>query len=235
VRRHGNVTRLGLVFLIGVQLCGCAIRNVGPQISAGASNPQQFPSAQNDLTDYAIGPLDTIDISVFQQPDLSLKAVRVDASGRISLPLIGQVMAAGRTAAELGTELERLYGRDYVVRPQISVNVATTISQKVIVQGQVSAPGVYDLKGPTTLLEVVSLAHGETKVAALDQVVVLRTINGQKMGAVFDVASIRRNEAPDPAILGNDVVIIGFSNARGLWSDILTASPLLNAFVLLGR
>jgi hypothetical protein len=131
--------------------------------------------------------------------------------------------------------LERLYGRDYVVRPQISVNVATTISQKVIVQGEVSAPGVYDLKGPTTLLEVMSLAHGETKVAALNQVVVLRNVNGQKMGAVFDVASIRRNETPDPAILGNDIVIIGFSNARGLWADILTASPLLNTFVLLRR
>ena len=75
------------------------------------------------------------------------------------------------------------------------MTVASSVSQKVSIQGEVAEPGVYQLTGPTTLLDVISMAKGETEIATLDQVVVFRNINGQRMGAVFDVASIRRGEA----------------------------------------
>lgn len=182
------------------------------------------------VPDYRIGPFDTIEINVFQEPDLSVKNVQVDAAGRINLALVGEVTATGKTALELGRELTGLYGSRYLVRPQITVSVTSSISQKVVVQGEVRTPGVYPVKGPATLLEAISLAQGETQVAALNQVVILRMVEGERMAALFDVASIRRGEAPDPAIFGNDVVIVGYSNIRGLWRDVLQTTPLLNVF-----
>lgn len=224
--------RLAGAAALAALLGGCAVRNVGPALKDGASLPEAYPasSAQMTMRDYRIGPFDTIDINVFQDTDLSVKSVQVDAAGRINLALVGEVTAAGKTALELSRELGQLYGSRYLVRPQITVSVTSSISQKVVVQGEVRTPGAYPIKGPATLLEAISLAQGETQVAALNQVVVLRTVDGQRMAALFDVASIRRGEAADPAIFDNDVVIVGYSNIRGLWRDVLQTSPLLNVF-----
>ncbi len=218
--------------VLAVTLGGCAIRNVGPDLKDGSRLGDAYPAASGQMTipDYRIGPFDMIDVIVFQEPDLSVKDVQVDAAGRINLALVGEVRAAGKSALELGRELEQLYGSRYLVRPQITVSVTSSISQKVVVQGEVRMPGVYPVKGPATLLEAISLAQGETEVAALSQVVVMRVIDGQRMAALFDVAAIRRNEQPDPAVFGNDVVIVGYSNIRGLWRDALRTSPLLNVF-----
>jgi polysaccharide export outer membrane protein len=222
---------IGFAGLLAV-LGGCAGPNAGTDLPRGATAYDRFPSAAQNATpqNYRIGPLDTIDISVYQEADLSTKGVQVDASGNIAVPLVGTVAAAGRTASELGQELNRLYGKDYLEHPQVTVVVVTSASQKVVVQGEVTEPGVYDIKGPTTLLEAISLAKGETRVAALKDVVVFRTVNGQRMGAVFDVNSIRRGEAQDPQLRGSDLVVVGYSNSRGLWRDALSAAPLLNIF-----
>jgi polysaccharide export outer membrane protein len=184
--------------------------------------------------EYRIGPLDTIDVTVFQEPDLSAKALAVDASGNVVLPLVGSFPAAGKTTNVLSAEIARKLGERYLVDPQVSVAVASSVSQKVVVQGQVVEPGVYDVKGSTTLLETLSMAKGETGVASLNRVVVYRTINGQRMGALFNVSAIRNGTAKDPDIFGNDVVIVGYSEAKSIWRDILSTSPLLNVFRPLG-
>jgi polysaccharide export outer membrane protein len=98
------------------------------------------------------------------------------------------------------------------------------------VQGEVREPGVFEIKGGTTLLQTIALAKGETPSSKLNEVVVFRTINGQRMGAVFDVRQIRSGNAADPIILGNDIVIVGFSSARKLWGDLLSTTPILNIF-----
>jgi polysaccharide export outer membrane protein len=89
---------------------------------------------------------------------------------------------------------------------------------------------VFDIKGGTTLLQTIALAKGETSASKLNEVVVFRNINGQRMGAVFDVRQIRSGNAPDPVILGNDMVIVGFSSARKMWGDLLSTTPILNIF-----
>lgn len=220
------------VAISAIGLSGCAARNIGPQLVNGPAETEKFPDSVGPqlVPDYRIGTFDTLAINVFQEPDLSVKDIRVDANGRISLALVGEVVAAGQTPLELSRELERLYGARYLVRPQIAVNVTNAVSQKVVVQGQVRTPGVYPIQGQTSLLEAISLAQGETDVAALKEVIILRTINGQKMGARFDVGAIRRAESPDPAVYGSDTVIVGYSNVRGIWQDVLKAAPLLNVF-----
>ncbi|MHA6719236.1 polysaccharide biosynthesis/export family protein [Sphingomonas sp. RS6] len=187
------------------------------------------PTPEELTRDYVIGPLDTLDIGVFQEPDLTMKAVPVDVSGNISMPLIRTVQAAGLTTDQLAREIQQKLLK-YYVRPEVTVVVASSVSQRVTVQGQVEEPGVYDLKGPTTLLNVIALAHGENRTAAMKEVVVFRTVDSRRMAAVFDLGRIRRGEDPDPKILGNDIVVVGYSNVKGLWRDILQAAPLLNVF-----
>lgn len=222
---------LGLILLV---LAGCASTpQIGEGLSSGAAAYNVVPAANGNpaaLGDYRIGPLDTLDIAVFQEPDLSVKAMQVDASGRIALPLVGSVDAQGKTASQLSTELEAQFGERYLKNPQVTVTVASSVSQKVSIQGEVTEPGVYQLNGPTTLLDVISMAKGETEVATLNQVVVFRTVGGERMGAVFDIASIRRGEAADPVIHGNDLVVVGYSSAKRFWRNVVNSMPIFNIF-----
>ncbi len=215
-------------------LAACAQNaQVSSTLPAGAAAYGVIPASNTapvNVADYRIGPLDSLDVMVFQEPELSTKAIKVDASGLIALPLVGSVEARGKTASELSTELEKLFGAKYLRDPQVTVTVATSVSQKVSVQGEVTEPGVYQVTGPTTLLEVISMAKGETDVAKLNEVVVFRNMGGQRMGAVFNVASIRRGEADDPIVQGNDMVVVGYSSARRFWQNVVHAAPLLGIF-----
>ena len=211
---------------------GCAPTYIGDSLPRGDAAYSAIPAVapQQAVQDYRIGPLDTINVTVYQEPDLSATELQVDASGNIALPLLGRVAVAGKTAPGLSRELELMYGKDYLEHPQVTVSVNSSVSQKITIQGEVTEPGVYPIKGPTTLLEAISLAKGETRVASLSRVAIFRNAGGKRMGAVFDVGAVRRGEVPDPALLGNDLVIVGYSQSRGIWRDTLSAAPLLNIF-----
>lgn len=224
---------LTTIFLAAA-LSACAGAPPPTNLPSGSAAYSVIPAAPAEAApataDYRIGALDTLDVTVFEEPDLSAKALQVDASGRIALPLVGSVDAQGKTATELAKTLEDLFGAKYLRNPQVTVTVDASVSQKVSVQGEVAQPGVYPLTGPTTLLDVISMAKGETDTAKLQEVVVFRTIKGQREGAVFNVASIRRGEAADPVIEGNDMVVVGYSAARRFWRDVISAAPLFNVF-----
>lgn len=214
-------------------LASCATQ---PNLPSGPEAYASFPAPdpQQVATDYRIGSLDKININVFQEPELSLQNVQVDAGGNVLLPLIGSVTAVGKTTSELSKEIaERLDSR-FLVDPQVSVIVASSVSQKVTVEGSVTEPGVYEVRGQTTLLEALAMAKGPSRVAALNQVAVFRTIDGQRMGALFDLRAIRRGEVADPEIRGNDTVVVGLSNVKAVWRDALTALPALAVFRPLG-
>lgn len=228
-----RATRVLPALLCAASLVGCAGNQADySALPSGSAAYAVIPAhtTPDSVTDYRIGALDTLDVTVFGEPDLSVKAVPVDASGQIAMPLIGSVVAKGKTASELSAQLASLLGQRYLRNPQVTVTVASSVSQKVAVQGEVTEPGVYQLLGPTTLLGVLSLAKGETEIAALNQVVVFRTVQGERMGAVFDVRAIRSGRASDPQIQGNDLVVVGYSAARRFWQNIERAAPLFNVF-----
>lgn len=183
---------------------------------------------------YRIGTLDKLDIVVFQEPDLTVRGAEVDPTGKIAMPLIGDVAAEGLTGPELAARIAQRYGERILESPQITVSVAESISRKVVVQGEVSQPGVFDMKGEITLLEAIALAKGETRVAAMRDVAVFRTIDGKRNGALFDVAAIRRGEAEDPVLQGRDTVIVGISRTKNAWRDVLATAPFLAVFRPLG-
>ncbi|HEY7005499.1 MAG TPA: polysaccharide biosynthesis/export family protein [Sphingomicrobium sp.] len=213
---------------------GCAADRPVTSLPTGSEAysviPAETHASQIAVGDYKIGPLDTVDVAVYGEPDLSAKALQVDASGQIALPLVGTVDAKGKSAAELSTDLEKILGARYLKDPKVTVTVAASVSQKVSIEGEVAEPGVYPMTGPTTLLGVIAMAKGETDVATLQQVVVFRTINGERMGAVFDVASIRRGAAPDPVMQGNDMVVVGYSSAKRFWKNVISAAPMFSIF-----
>lgn len=222
---------IGLV-LLGSVVGACSNSNVGPNIRAGTAAYDIMPAPAGGPTaqTYRIGPLDTVEISVFQEPDISSKGILVDAAGNISMPLIGRVQAAGRTTTELADFLAAKLAERFYVDPQVTVAVSSSVAQRVTVEGEVTEPGIYAIQGPTTLLDTVALAKGETENAALRQVVVVRYIEGKRMGAVFDLQGIRRGDNLDPAVLPRDVIVVGHSAAKKAFHDVLRAAPLLNVF-----
>ncbi len=122
--------------------------------------------------DYRIGPEDLLKVTVFGAPDLG-GIVRVSADGNISLPLPGKIQATGLTATQLQNVLEELLRRTYMKHPKVSVFVEQMESHPVSVFGAVQKPGVYQIRGPETLIEVLSHAHGLAADAG-DTVIVMR-------------------------------------------------------------
>ena len=182
---------------------------------------------------YLIGPFDKLSINVFGIDELSQRVVQTDASGRISFPLIGVVEASGQTPGELADIIEsRLRGR-YVRDPQVTVNLEDTVSQVVTVDGQVSRPGLYPVIGRMTLMRAVATAGGAAEFAKLDDVVVFRTIGGQQLVGLYNLKAIRNGNYADPEIFANDVVVVGDSQSRKLFKDLLQIAPLLTTPLIL--
>lgn len=223
--------RVFSLIAVAAVLSGCH-PGAGEALPHGASAYAAVPAATADRppSDYRINPLDVLSVTVFREPDLTFKELQVDASGSLLFPLIGNVRAAGKTANELSTEMAERLDQRYLRNPQVSVVIASSVSQRVTVEGSVNEPGVYEIGGAATLLEALARAKSPTRTAALNQVVVFRTVNGQRMGAVFNIGDIRNGRAPDPAILGGDVVVVGFSSVKGAFRDLLSTAPLLNVF-----
>ncbi|WP_447602455.1 polysaccharide biosynthesis/export family protein [Nitrospira sp. Nam80] len=122
--------------------------------------------------DYIMGPEDVLEITVWKNADLS-KQVQVRPDGRISLPLIGDVSAVGKTAAQLTEEIS-LKLKSYMENPTVSIVVREVNSYQIYVLGEVNSPGKYPLKSKTTLLQAITIAHGFTQVAARNKIVVFR-------------------------------------------------------------
>lgn len=175
-----------------------------------------------------IGPLDTIQVDVFNVPDLS-REIQVDASGRISMPLIGTIDARGKTAAELAANVEMALRGRYMRNPEVTVNLKSSVSQVVTIDGQVIEPGLYPVTNQMTLMRAIASAKGLSEFARQDDVVILRTVSGHKMAGLYNVTAIRNGSYDDPAIYANDVVIVGDSPARRRFRDLVSLAPLIAA------
>jgi polysaccharide export outer membrane protein len=130
------------------------------EISTASPARQTLSAAPR--SDYLIGPEDVLDVEVFSLPELN-RTVRVGNDGTIAVALVGPVKAAGLTTEQLAKELESRWGRQYLENPQVSVFVKDFHGQPVSVIGAVERPGIYQLTGPRSLIEVLSMAGGLAK------------------------------------------------------------------------
>ena len=181
-----------LVCLISLVACG-----------GGATTRSELPpgdplSEMLGRPEYRLGPGDLLKVQVFQVPDLD-RDVRVDNTGRVSLPLIGNVEAAGLSVAQLQDQVATRYRERYLQDPQVTVSLQESPSQRVTVGGAVTEPGVYPLGAPhLTLQQAVAMGRGITNVANPRNVMVFRTVGGERMFARFDLKQIQQGELRDP-------------------------------------
>lgn len=146
-------------------LCAAALCSAWPLSLHAAAQPPVPPAAQTASTDgtvsgtYVLGPNDQIVIHAVDVPDISEKPQRLDTNGDLRLPMIGRVHAAGMTTVELENEITKRL-RVYLQQPDVSITVAESHSQPVSVIGAVATPGVKQLDGGKTLVEILSLSGG---------------------------------------------------------------------------
>jgi polysaccharide export outer membrane protein len=181
------------------------------------------------VSEYRIGPQDLLEVSVFQVDELN-REVRVNSTGQISLPLIGQVAAGGKTVSELEQDIAGKLDATYLQSPQVTVFVKEFTSQRVTLEGALKKPGIYPLSGKTTLLQALAMAEGMTDLADTRGVVVFRTVDGKRMGAVFDVRAIRAGDVADPEIFGDDIVVVDQSGGKTALRRFIESVPVLNLF-----
>jgi len=145
-----------------------------------------------ELEEYIIGPEDVVEIKVWDHDDLT-REVAVSQRGSFSFPLIGQVSAAGLTPAQLEVEIITLLADGYLVNPQVTVTVKEFKSQKVHIIGEVKEAGTSSLGGPTTVLEILSMAGGVTERAGTE-VLVIRPQEGSRRGGPVTLAEAKESE-----------------------------------------
>lgn len=228
------IRALVLALVAGLTLVACTGGGSG-KMTEGAVYGQALPPpdptrAVVGAEEYRVGPMDTLDVSVYQAPDVS-RIVQVDAAGQIGMPIIGAVPVAGKTVNEIRDELTVRLKARYLRSPEVTVSVKEFASQKVTVDGSVGQPGVYPLIGKTTLIQAVAMARGLNREANEKKVAVFRTVNNQRMVAVFDLNEIRTGKMADPQIFANDVVFVDRSGGKTLWRDVISAVPLIGMFV----
>lgn len=183
---------------------------------------------------YYIGPSDQLTVSVYGVEDLTNIVVVVDSSGSISFPLVGSFNINGKTPLEVERDLSGRLRMAHMRDPIVSVNLKEVASRLVTVEGQVKVPGLYPVIGRMTLMGAVAKAQGTTEFSQLDYVVIYRIVGNQRFAALYDLKAIRHGQYGDPEIFPNDIVMVGDSNSRALFKDLLTVVPaLLSPLVIL--
>ncbi|MCD9097684.1 polysaccharide export protein [Luteimonas fraxinea] len=183
-------------------------------------------------SDYRVGAQDLLEISVFGVQDLNRQA-RVNSNGQITLPLLGAVMAGGRTIPELEAELAKRYAEGFLQNPQVTIFVKEYTSQRVTLEGALKKPGIYPLTGKTTLLQAIAMAEGMAEMADLQGVILFRQVDGERKGAAFDIAAVRRGEMMDPQIYGDDIIVVEHSGSRSAFREFLRTVPAWALFLTL--
>jgi len=186
-----------------------------------ASEPASAPVKPTALTtkDYRIGPEDLIEIQVFGVDQLT-RTVRVNSRGNVSLPLVGTVHVGGLTGSEAEAVVVSKLAESYLQDPQVSLFIKEYTSQRVVVEGAVNKPGVYPLRGSTSLLQTLAMAGGQGSLSEMKEVMLFRTdAQGKKEAFTYDVDRIRSGELDDPVVVSEDLIVVKRNSARVFFKD----------------
>jgi polysaccharide export outer membrane protein len=201
-----------------VSICLLAASVVSAQTGAQKTPAQKAPAQKPGATpavapvvtppDYVIGPDDVLGSVFWRDKDMTAEvAVRPD--GKISLPLLNDIQAAGLTPPQLRDRLTEEAHR-YIEDPNVTVVVRQINSRKVFITGQVAKPGPYMLSAPTTVLQLISMAGGVAEYAKSKKIVVMRTENGRQMSYPFNYDEVvsRRKLQQNIELKPGDTVIV---------------------------
>ncbi|MGH7314545.1 MAG: polysaccharide biosynthesis/export family protein [Candidatus Rokuibacteriota bacterium] len=175
-----------------------------------APTPSAPPGAIAPLpSDYVIGPGDVLQVSIWKNETLS-RVVPVRPDGKISMPLLHDVQAAGRTAMQLRDKIANALA-EFLPNPEVAVSVNEVHSLRVSVLGEVQKPGVLELRGHTTILEAIAMAGGFRDFASPSKISVIRTDDQgqtQKLRFNYNRAISNASDEPNIVLRSGDVVVV---------------------------
>jgi polysaccharide biosynthesis/export protein len=202
-----KVTKLLVLLLPGV-LATCTLAQSGAtKPDATKNDPAAGAIAATTDTDYRIGPDDALKISVWKEPDLT-ESLPVRPDGKISMPLLGDVVAAGLSPGELGASItEKL--KKYIADPRVTVVVTAMNSRRIFVTGEVVHTGAMSLLPHMTVLQALSAA-GFTQFANVKDIYVLRTQGGRQTKIPFNYKEVvkGRHAEQNIALIPGDTVVV---------------------------
>lgn len=213
-------------------LSGCATdRTYGQAPGIEIAELEELPAPRIENL-YVIGPQEALEIEVVGAERLSGKYL-TDGEGRISFPLVGLLDLAGLAPNEAADMIVNFLRGSYLLNPQVRVIPEEIPPSTVSVGGQVDRPGEYPVLGRQSLLRVVNQAGGLAEYAKLDDVLILRTVGGQRYIGAYNIQAIQRGNYGDPTVYPNDIVIVGDSPSRRRLDSILRFAPLLSTSAIL--
>ena len=179
------------------------------QLHAGQSTQTKHDPNSGSNFDYVIGLGDILEIQVWKEPELSRSPAPVRIDGRISLPLLGDVDAAGKSIKELTQFLENKY-KDVVTEPAVSVMLIQNRSWRYYVVGEIAQPGEFTLDYPLTVLQAIARSGGFSQWAKKSKITIVRNENGQEKVLSFDYDSLVRDQnlSQNIHIAPGDTIII---------------------------
>ena len=181
----------------------------GQEHAAGAASAAEGTAAEtgvNPPADFVIGPDDVLSIVFWRNKEMSTQ-VTVRPDGRISLPLLNEVQAAGLTPSDLGAHLVTESKR-FIANPNVTVVVDQINSRKVFITGQVVKPGPYALTASTTVLQLISTAGGLKDFADSKNIMIVRHEKAQTFNFRFNYKEIGRNLQQDIELKPGDTVVV---------------------------
>jgi polysaccharide biosynthesis/export protein len=161
------------------------------------------------VTDYRLHAGDKLEVSVWKELEMQKPAIVVRPDGKFSFPLAGEIVAAGRTAAEVRVEIETRL-KKYIPEPVVTVGVVEVGGNVAYVIGQVGKPGVFIMNPAINVLQALSLAGGTTPFAKLDNIVVIRTTQGGQRTLSFHYGQVSAGKALEQNVVleSGDVVVV---------------------------
>ena len=207
--RRPSILFTGLLVLsLGTSVRAHQDTNPGKTNSASATAAATPASAASTDADYKIGPQDVLRIDVWKENEIS-RTTPVRPDGRISLPLLNDVQAAGLTPTQLaGVITDGL--KKYITNPQVTVGVTEINSRRVYVTGEVTKPGAFPLLPGMTVLQAVTSSGGFTQFAKTKAIYVLRTEEGKQVRHPFNYKEVVSGKKPELNILlqPGDVIVV---------------------------
>jgi polysaccharide export outer membrane protein len=202
-----------LKFALGLSLllCGASIASAEQapaSVRTTAGREAQRPVAAVPPADYLVGSQDVLGIVFWREPDLS-GDVTVRPDGKITIPVIGEIKAAGRTPEELQADIAAAASK-FITDVNVVVVVRTINSRRVFVMGRVTSPGAFPLMGPLTVMQAIALAGGLTDFADPKGITILRMENGKSRNVPFNYQDIIKGRSLEQNILlrPDDTVVV---------------------------
>jgi len=185
---------------------------IAPQIFAGdkdTSSPKQKSLTRDEDTSYKIGGGDILNVITWREPDFSLEEILVRTDGKITLPLLDDIQAAGMTPLGLKKDIQKKL-KKFVDNPVVTVTVRSPASQKFYILGEVARTGEYDLIKDLTVLQAFALAGGFTEWASKKEIILLRREDGKEKIIRVNYKNIIKGKdfSQNIPIKANDTIIV---------------------------